>query len=147
MRWNLQSNVCDVLALGPRTAGRLATVGIYTVAQLLAAKPQTTARRLAIPAEIPVETPAEIIVQWQFEAQLLVAIPQLPPLAARTFAAVGLNTAAKINRTTPTQLLAALETAQQKKPDGWLAQTTLPTIVELSIWIRAAQPTENFYAA
>ncbi len=139
MRWNLQSNVCDVLALGPRTAGRLATVGIHTVTQLLAAKPQPTAHRLAMPVEI--------LVQWQAESQLVVALPRLPPLAARTFALAGLSTSAEIQRSTPTQLLAALEIAQQKNPASWLAQTKLPTITEISIWIRTAQPAENFYAA
>jgi len=139
MLWNLQSNASDVLALGPRTAGQLARVGISTVAELLAAKPQSVVWRLAMDIDV--------FGAWQREAQLILALPQLPAVAARMLAEVGLSSVVEINRYAPTQLLAELETAQQKKLGGWLAQTTLPTVVEISNWIRAAQPDEKFYAA
>ena len=142
MQWNLQSNACDVLSLGPRTAGRLATVGITTVAELIAAKAPVVAERLDARSIV-----AETFAGWQREAQLIVGLPELPPTAARLLAAVGLATAEHIRHSTPTELLAALETGQQKNSTGWLAQTTLPSVTEVSRWIRIAAEPQNSYAA
>ncbi len=140
IQWNLQSNACDVLSLGPRTAGRLATVGISTVAELLAAQPSLVAQRLK-------SLSAETLSSWQHEAQLLLALPQLPAQAARIFAAVGFDEAKKINRCTPIELLAALETAQQERPTSWVAQMALPSIKEVTTWIRTVQLSEKSFAA
>jgi len=142
MQWNLQSNVCDVLALGPRTAGRLATVEIRTVAELLAAKPQTVVVRLCEGSITP-----DILIAWQYEASLIVALPQLPASAARLLAAAGFRSAERIGYCTPTELLAAIETTQQKKPNGWLAKTTLPTVAEVGEWIHLARESKKSFAA
>ncbi len=142
MQWNLQSNVCDVLALGPRTAGQLATVGIRTVAELVAAKPQAVASRLR-------ETSITVAVlsAWQCEALLILALPQLQASAARVLAAAGYHSRERIAHCTPIELLASIETAQQKTPGGWLAKTELPTVAKVSGWIHLAQQTEKIRAA
>ena len=142
IQWNLHSNVCDVLALGPRTAGRLATVEIRSVAELLAAKPQAVVARLRESA-----ISFEVFIAWQCEARLVLALPQLSSAAARLLAAAGFGSVQRIGHHTPTQLLAAIEAAQQKNTVGWLAEMTLPTVVEVSEWIRLAQRTEKFCAA
>lgn len=142
MQWNLRSNVCDVLGLGPRVAGLLATVGIRTVAELLAAKPQAVGGRLR-DRSLTTST----ITAWQCEAQLILALPELPSTAARLLAAVGLDQARKISQFTPTELLANFEAAQLQNPDGWLAKTMLPTVAEVGNWIYLAQASENFHAA
>ncbi len=142
MQWKLQSNVCDVLALGPRTAGRLATVGIRTVAELVAAKPPTIVPRLREDS-----ITVDVFVAWQCESRLILALPQLPSSAARLLAAAEFSSAERIESCTPTELLAEIETAQQKNPAGWLAKTTLPTVAEVSEWIYLAQQTEKIRAA
>ena len=142
MQWNLQSNACDVLSLGPRTAGRLATVGIYTVAELLAAKPPAVTQRLG-----KLSIAAATMAEWQCEARLIVALPQLSPLAARMLAAAGFSSAEKIRHCTPTELIAAIETARQMNPAGWLAQETLPTVSEVSSWINIAGQKQKSCAA
>lgn len=140
MHWNLNSNAGDVLSLGPRTAGRLATVGIRSVAELLAAQPQAVARRLQGPS-------SRVLVTWQCEARLILELPQLPATAARLLAAAEIGNADQIRRCTPTELFALLETAQQSHPESWLAETDLPTIAEISDWIHAAQLPKNSFAA
>ncbi len=147
MQWNRNSNACDVLGLGPRTAGNLATVGIRSVAELLAASPRAVGRRLRGNT-----ISAELLADWQCEARLIMALPELPADAARLLAVAGIGNAEQLERTTPTQLLAALETAQQKHGDSWIAQAALPTIAEVSDWIRCArgdavEPEEFFRAA
>ena len=79
MRWTLQSNACDVLSLGPRAAGRLATLGVRTVENLLAAKPQVVADR---------QFSTETIAAWQREARLVISLPLLPGDAVRILAAI-----------------------------------------------------------
>jgi len=142
MQWNLQSNAGDVLSLGPRTAGQLAVVGIRTVAELVAASPHAISRRLNEKA-----ISAEIVSEWQRESQLIVALPQLPAKAARLLAAAGFASAKKVGYSTPTELLAAFETAGQNNSASWLAETTLPTIAEISLWIRLAGQIQKSYAA
>ena len=147
MEWNLHSNVCDVLALGPRTAGKLATIEIRTVTELLAARPQVAAARISEKLMT-----ADTIAAWQRESQLLIAMPQLPPAAARLLAAAGFGTAHRLGLCSPTELLAAIETAQKKNvvaknAAGWLAETTLPTVSEVGEWIHLARETKKSFAA
>ncbi len=142
MDWNLHSNVCDVLALGPRAAGKLATIGIRTVAELAAARPQVAAARIS---EKPMT--ADTIAAWQRESQLRVVLPQLPAEAARLLAAAGLGTAHRLGLCSPIELLATIETAQQKNAAGWLAETALPTVAEVGEWIHLAQSTKISCAA
>ena len=142
MRWTLHSNVGDVLALGPRTAGRLRTVGIETVQQLVTAKPPAVAQRLGAGS-----ITAEVLAEWQREAALLLDAPQLSSDAARLLAAAGFRCPEKISRYSPTELLATIEAAQQEHTADWFAETTLPTITEVSQWIHATQSGKKSQAA
>jgi len=123
--WTLESNVADVLSLGPRTAGRLMRLGIRTVAQLLAAKPQAVAGRLRDD-----RFTAEIVADWQREAQLLLEVPTLAGNVARLLAAAGYASAQRVARATPTELLAALDQ---------LATSPRPSVPEVNSWIQCAQ--------
>ena len=142
MRWNLHSNAGDVLSLGPRTAGQLATVGVRSVAELLAAQPHAVAQRLQQRS-----LSAQTLVTWQCEARLILALPQLPATSARLLAAAGISSPERIRHCTPTELFALLEAAQQSCPESWLAGTDLPSIAEISEWIRLAQLPEESFAA
>lgn len=125
--FTLKSNACDVLGLGPRAAGRLATVGVRTVAELLAAKPQAAADK---------QFSAETIAAWQREARLLVAVPQLSADAARILAAIEMASAERLARSTPTELIAKIE-ALWREPQGnsWLTTKAKPTTAEICAWI------------
>ena len=107
MRWNLHSNACDVLGLGPRTAGILATVGVRTVASLLAVSAESIVRRVDDSS-----ITAAVLASWQAEARLILDLPELPADAARLLGATGFHSAQQIRSSTPTELLAELETAR-----------------------------------
>lgn len=140
MRWNIHSNASDVLALGPRTAGRLASVGIRTVSELLAAQAMVVARRLE---NISVDQFA----QWQREASLIVEIPELPAETARLLATADCACAQTLAASTPTELLAKLEVAKQSTDDQWFAQSTMPSVSMASAWIELACQTKKSLAA
>lgn len=142
MRWNLHSNVGDVLALGPRTAGRLATVGIRTVAELLEAQSQVVARRLHDPA-----LSAAVLHGWQCEAHLILKLPELPTAAVRLLAATGITSVEQISSCTPTELLAAIEVARRESSLSWFAQTPLPSVIEAISWIQIAGHAQKTLAA
>ncbi len=128
--WTLQSNACDVLSLGPRAAGRLATVGVRTVSELLAAKPQAAADR---------QFSAETIAAWQREARLLLSVPELSAEAVRILATLGIGSAVALARSAPTELIAKVESLwRDQVKHSWIATISKPTTAELCAWIRLA---------
>jgi predicted RecB family nuclease len=130
VNWTLKSNACDVLGLGPRAAGRLATVGVRTVDDLLVAKPQAAADK-----HFSVET----IAAWQREARLIVSLPTLSTDAARVLAAVGVSSAERLARSTPTELIAKLEAFwRESESQSWIAKQAKPTSAEVCSWISIA---------
>jgi predicted RecB family nuclease len=130
VNWTLQSNACDVLGLGPRAAGRLATVGVRTVADLLAAKPQAAADK---------QYSADTIAAWQREARLIVSLPTLPNEAARLLAAAGVSSAERLARSTPTELIAKLEALwRDADSQSWLIRQAKPSSAEVCAWIAIA---------
>ncbi|MCH8839652.1 MAG: DUF4332 domain-containing protein [Planctomycetes bacterium] len=133
--WTHQSNVADVLSLGPRTAGRLLRLGVHSVSQLLAAKPQAVAERLG-----DSRFNAETVADWQREARLLIEAPDLPTEAARLLAVAGFSSARRVARATPTELLAAVEQlADDPERASWVSQQPRPSVKEVNTWIRCAQ--------
>lgn len=131
--WTTHSNAADVLSLGPRTAGRLMRAGVRSVADLLAAKPQAVARRVG-----DEKICADTVAAWQCEAQLVLAAPKLPRLAAQFFAELGYSSLERIARSTPMELLAVCETAGRQ---GGCSneKKSLPSIPELTAWICCAR--------
>ncbi len=141
-RWNLQSNVADVLGLGPRTAGRLLRLGVRTAEQLMSASPQKLATRLG---EGPIA--AENVAAWQRETRLLIDAPQLSPCAARVLAAIGYSSVERVAGCSPTELLGAIERLLQKNCDSWLRKNPIRSISKVSDWIRIARASANEAAA
>jgi hypothetical protein len=130
VNWTLQSNACDVLGLGPRAAGRLATVGVRTVKDLLAVSPEAAADK---------QFSAKAIAAWQCEARLIVSLPTLSCEAARILAAVGVSSAERLARSTPTELIAKLEALwREANSQSWLAQKAKPSSAEVCAWIALA---------
>ena len=138
IQWTLQSNACEVLGLGPRAAGRLATVGVRTVAELLATKPQAAADP---------QFSAETVAAWQREAKLLIDLPLLPCDAARILAAIGVHSAEQLLRSTPTELIAEIETLWREEAETWLASKEKPTVRAVCAWIGIAHQAQPVRAA
>lgn len=137
--WTLQSNACDVLGLGPRAAGRLATVGVRTVKELLAAKPQAAADR---------QFSAETIAGWQREARLIVGVPELASDAARILSAIEVASVERLARSTPTELIAKIEALwQNQHSHTWLTKVAKPTTADVCGWISSAQQDARAHAA
>jgi len=135
VHWNINSNVADVLSLGPRAAGRLAQVGVRTAAELLAIDAAVLASRLNAP-----QFSCEQLTCWQHETRLLLAAPQFSCETARLLVALGWTRLENIARVTPTELLAEIEKRKQEKNSPtWLVNQPSHGVAEVSDWIRMAQ--------
>jgi len=139
----LQSNVADVLSLGPRTAGRLMQVGVRTVQELLDASPQATAKRIA-----DRRLSAVAIVAWQNEARLLVTVEGLSWEAAQILVAAGFTRAERIARGSPTAVLAAIEAIwSEESATNRFSATLQPAFADVSGWIAKARQAAEKRAA
>lgn len=83
---NESQPVVDAPSIGGKTARRLETVGIHTVADLLDADPESLAAQLDVHWADTAK-----IVQWQTQAELAVRIPQLRGHDAQILTAVGIT--------------------------------------------------------
>ena len=134
-RWNDQSNVADVLSLGPRTAGKLLQLGVRSAGEMLEARPSELARRFNEP-----RYSAELIAAWQRETQLLLELPKLAADTARVLAALGFSRAETVAKSTPTELLTVWETTQREQDAAsWLQDSPQPSVREVNSWIQQAQ--------
>ncbi len=135
VRWNINSNVADVLSLGPRVAGRLSQVGVRTAAEMLAVDAAVLASRLNAP-----QFSCEQLTCWQHETRLLLVAPQFSCETVRLLVALGWARLENIARVTPTELLAEIENKKQEKNcPTWLANERPHRVAEVSDWIREAQ--------
>ncbi len=134
VEWNLNSNVADVLSLGPRTSAKLLRLGVQSVGHLLVAKPHLLSVRLA-DDRIDWRT----IACWQREAKLILALPRLEARAARLLAVAEFSGPQKIAQCSPTELIHVLEQlhVEQLKNADWNSDT-LPGVTEVSDWIACA---------
>jgi hypothetical protein len=80
------SPVEEAPSIGAKTAQRLAEVGIRTVADLLAADPQSAAEDLGNP-----RINAALVAQWQQQARLVCCIPELRGYGAQLLVACGIT--------------------------------------------------------
>jgi hypothetical protein len=94
------TNVVHAPSIGPKTAAKLAKIGIHTVADLLAADPVEAARELAAKSVTP-----EVVHSWQRQAQLVCQIPQLRQHDAQILVGSGYTRAEQIAEMQPEELL------------------------------------------
>jgi len=143
IRWTLQSNATDVLSLGPRTAGLLLRVGIRSVEQLLVAQPVEIEQRLQNE-----RITAQTLGNWQREAQLILAAPQMPAEAVQILAVAGFSSPQKIACSAPTELLAAIDTRAKEINSAYSEENfSLPSVSVISTWIRSARESLDNHAA
>ncbi|QDS98695.1 DUF4332 domain-containing protein [Adhaeretor mobilis] len=93
------SQVADAPSIGPKTAERLASVGIRSVADLLHADAASTAEELDVS-----HIKAETIATWQHQARLVCCIPELRGYGAQLLVGCGLTEPKQIAGATEEEL-------------------------------------------
>jgi predicted flap endonuclease-1-like 5' DNA nuclease len=122
-------------SIGPKTASRLTAIGIHTVEDLLQASPEDAANRLKFK-----HISARVIRDWQAQATLALAIPEMDSIAAQLLVAVGVRDIDDLGNADPDMLLNMLDEFCET-PDGQriLRDATPPDDEELRGWIETAQ--------
>jgi predicted flap endonuclease-1-like 5' DNA nuclease len=128
------TNVVHAPSIGPKTAKRLANSGIHTVADLLAADPVETARKLAVKNLTP-----EAVRSWQRQAQLVCQIPQLRQHDAQILVGSGFTRAEQIAEMQPQDLLARVTAYCATPPaERILGENAPPDLALVTKWISRA---------
>lgn len=121
-------------SIGPKTAARLAAVGIHTVRELFAANPADVARGLAVRHITAADVEA-----WQRQAALVIALPALSGTAAQLLVGAGFPDIAAIAETSPADLCArVLEFARGTAGQRILRDGAPPDIETVKAWAEAA---------
>lgn len=122
-------------AIGPKTADRLKAAGVSTVADLIAADPETLAGKLADRAFT-----AATVTDWQDQARLVMSVPGLRGGHAQLLVGAGLRTAQAIADAAPDQLCAAvLAYATTTAGQRILRDSPPPDIERIKGWVDSAK--------
>ncbi len=121
-------------SIGPKTAERLAGVGIKTVAQFLAADPATVAEQLDVR-----HITSATITDWKDQARLVMRVPGLRGTHAQFLVGSGYRTAEAIAAVAPEKLCADV-LAYAGSPDGQrlLRDGSPPDVGKIKGWIASA---------
>jgi hypothetical protein len=124
----------DAPAIGPKTAARLAIVGVARVADLLAADAELIARQLA-----PSHIDAPLIQAWQAQARLACALDGMTSSAAQLLVAAGIDGPGALAGCEVAGLEARIA-AIAATPEGQriLRAGALPDRGRLEAWVAAA---------
>ena len=130
-----QQNIVDAPSIGPKMAERLVPLGLETVADLLAAKPDTTAARLDFSG-----VTAATIVEWQQQAKLVCTVPGLRGTHAQLLVGAGYLTPDAVAAADPQ----ALSTAVLAFAAGTAGQRLLrngdpPDVERIRSWVANAR--------
>ena len=133
MKFHLEtsSHVEAAPTIGPRMAERLEAIGIVTVADLFAADASEVARQLDHR-----RTTAEIVYQWQRQAELVCRVPQIRGHDAQILVACDITSPEQIATFEPHALLAIVEPLCSG-PEGkrLLRNNKRPDLEEVTEWI------------
>lgn len=143
--WHLarQSEIVDAPSIGPRTAQRFSAIGIENVDQFLARRPD----EIAVALDHRTLT-AEVIREWQQQADLMCRVPELRGHDVQMLVACGITTPDAICQHTPSQLLAlVLPFAESKAGQRVLRSAKLPDLEEVVEWIESAHHAMKVRAA
>jgi len=129
------SPVEDAPSIGPKTAKRLAGLGVRTVADLLSMSPATAAVLLGAR-----HISAQTIHDWQSQAALACTVPSIKSREAQALVACGVRDAAALAEADPAQLIAALHAwcASEAAERAW-GDAPAPTDADVAEWIRRAK--------
>jgi predicted flap endonuclease-1-like 5' DNA nuclease len=122
-------------SVGPRTAERLAAVGIVTVKDLLSANPANTAEKLDVRHITP-----DTITDWQDQSRLVIEIPELRGTHAQLLVGAGLRTCRDVAEADPATTQAAiLRFVGTREGQRILRDGTPPDLEKITDWLARAR--------
>ncbi len=130
-------------SIGPKTAKRLAKVGVRTVADLLNADPDSTATEIDVR-----HISATTIAEWQHQARLVCQIPELRGYGAQLLVACGLTQPEQIARTSANELVSqVLSFCETKEGQRILRSGDAPEQEKIAQWVEFAANSRPLEAA
>lgn len=137
------SEVADAPSIGPKTAERLAAVGIRTVADLLNADAESTAAELDVS-----HINAAKLAAWQHQARLVCCIPELRGYGAQLLVGCGFTEAEQIANTDLDEMIDVVEAfARSKEGQRILRDGDPPGADKITEWVDYAAQMRPLEAA
>jgi predicted flap endonuclease-1-like 5' DNA nuclease len=135
IRLTRQDAVVDAPAIGPKTATRLAAIGINTVEDLLKVAPEDAAKQIKAS-----HINARIIKDWQAQALLACTVPDINATAAQLIVAAGCETATDLAAADPKALAEKIHAfANTKDGVNILRNSGPPDEAKVALWVAAAK--------
>jgi predicted flap endonuclease-1-like 5' DNA nuclease len=125
-------------SIGPRTAARLAAIGIHTISQFLAASAEQMASQLGA-----YWITGDTVSQWQAQVTLMCDVPGLKCREAQLLSGAQYDTAEKVAGCDPTALHREVsEFAATARGRRYLCGAAPPSLGEVKRWIEDAATTQ-----
>ncbi len=130
----LHSPVVDAPSIGPKTAERMHSIGIHTIADLLKMDPGQAAEKLGNRAA------TDLVRDWQDQSRLVCCVPNLRGHDAQFLVACQVRTTEQLRTRDPRQLLQQVETFLGTTTGQRLLRGGRPPdLAEVTEWIVAAR--------
>lgn len=142
-RLTMDAPVEDAPSIGAKTASRLSAVGIKTVKDLLDVSPDGAAAQIKVK-----HINASLIRDWQSQAELACAIPNLTSVGAQLLVAAGVRDADDLANAEADTLINLIEEfAETSDGQRILRESTPPKREDIDRWIAAAKDQAKKQAA
>jgi len=130
-----EMDIVDAPSIGPKTAVRFKAIGVARVRDLLSLDPAETAAKLDAGW-----ISARLVRDWQAQAALACAVPELPGLAAQLLVGAGVRDAASLAAAEPAPLYTAvLRYAHSEEGKRCLRDRAAPGPEAVQTWIANAK--------
>lgn len=130
-----EMDIVDAPSIGPKTAVRFKAIGVARVRDLLSLDPAETAAKLDAGW-----ISARLVRDWQAQAGLACAVPELPGFAAQLLVGAGVRDAAALAAAEPAPLYTAmLRFAHSEEGKRCLRDRAIPGPEALQTWIANAK--------
>lgn len=134
MRLSREAAVVDAPSIGPKTANRLAIIGVKTVGDLLALAPEDAAARIKAS-----HINAGVIKDWQAQALLACSVPELNGTNAQLLVGAGIYSIDDLAAADVDFLIDAITMhAQSSEGERALRGSALPERARVKAWIESA---------
>ena len=132
---NSDAPVVQAPSIGPKTAKRFEDIGVKTIADLLALKPEEGETRIDVR-----HISAQVIRDWQAQALLACTVPGLKSREAQALVACGVRSAQELIEMDPTQLCDGVARwgLSEEGQRAW-GSAPAPTEDDVATWIERAR--------